>query len=283
MQAILVVSHACFLATARKSSYEIHAAYGATVGDTSTPAKISVQTIENAGGEGNNGFLARVESAAPHFAALPPLGGTPCEIRTNTSATAAANKPVCRLATNGGPFSMASGACQGVLYHNSVPLLTNWNATITSEGIHTAMFALTNESTWVIGNLDTGLAASLHIREALSGFGWLVRNGKAVKCTDSRRWCTEVAPRTAIGIDKDGRLLMLVVDGCEHCSQGEQGLSVRGTADLLVTLGAHHAINLDGGGSSVFYHNGSVADRPTCKDALTPVCERAVATVACVT
>lgn len=111
-----------------------------------------------------------------------------------------------------------------------------------------------------------------------------MRGGATVPCTASPRVCTEVAPRTAVGVDKEGRLLLLVVDGCENCpAVGEKGLTLTQTAELFTSVGAYHGINLDGGGSSVLYYNGTIVDRPTCSDEWTPVCERAVTTVLCVT
>jgi exopolysaccharide biosynthesis protein len=58
----------------------------------------------------------------------------------------------------------------------------------------------------------------------------------------------EMHPRTAVGIDKDtGQVLMLVVDGRQDFSRG---LTMVELANLMTTLGAEDALNLDGGGSS---------------------------------
>src|SRR6185437_1421703 len=55
-------------------------------------------------------------------------------------------------------------------------------------------------------------------------------------------------PRTAAGIARDGRRLILaVVDGREYQNAG---MTLRETADLMRGLGARDAINLDGGGST---------------------------------
>ncbi len=57
-------------------------------------------------------------------------------------------------------------------------------------------------------------------------------------------------PRTAVGYDQEGRWLFLVVaDGRQ---QGHsEGLTLHELAGILAELGAAHAINLDGGGSSI--------------------------------
>ncbi len=58
-------------------------------------------------------------------------------------------------------------------------------------------------------------------------------------------------PRTAVGIDADGRrLLILVVDGRSAVSRGYTMVEL---ADIMVALGAENALNLDGGGSSAMY------------------------------
>jgi hypothetical protein len=58
-------------------------------------------------------------------------------------------------------------------------------------------------------------------------------------------------PRTAVGIDADGRkLLILVVDGRSAVSRGYTMVEL---ADMMTALGAENAINLDGGGSSAMY------------------------------
>lgn len=58
-------------------------------------------------------------------------------------------------------------------------------------------------------------------------------------------------PRTAVGIDADGRkLLILVVDGRSAYSRGYTMVEL---ADVMTALGAENAINFDGGGSSAMY------------------------------
>jgi hypothetical protein len=56
-------------------------------------------------------------------------------------------------------------------------------------------------------------------------------------------------PRTAIGIDKNGRrLYLVVVDG--RMPGYSEGITLQELAELLLGAGAHFAMNLDGGGSS---------------------------------
>lgn len=68
------------------------------------------------------------------------------------------------------------------------------------------------------------------------------------------------APRTAIGLKKDGTVLVLVVDGRSNTSRG---LTLQELATYFLRLGACDAVNLDGGGSSVMVVNGDVVNKPS--------------------
>ncbi|WP_203245838.1 phosphodiester glycosidase family protein [Sporosarcina beigongshangi] len=78
----------------------------------------------------------------------------------------------------------------------------------------------------------------------------LVKNGKvelAIDPTSDR--ARERAPRTAIAIDKTGsKVFMVTVDGRQ--APYSQGMSLKEFAEYLVSIGADHALNLDGGGST---------------------------------
>ena len=68
------------------------------------------------------------------------------------------------------------------------------------------------------------------------------------------------APRTALGLKKDGTLLMLVVDGRSSASSG---MTLAELAQYLINLGAVSAVNYDGGGSSEMVINGKLVNKPS--------------------
>ena len=68
------------------------------------------------------------------------------------------------------------------------------------------------------------------------------------------------APRTAIGIDDFGNLILVVVDGRQALSKG---LTILEMADLMHSIGAKNAMNLDGGGSSTLFLDGKVVNKPS--------------------
>jgi exopolysaccharide biosynthesis protein len=67
------------------------------------------------------------------------------------------------------------------------------------------------------------------------------------------------APRTNVGITADGIVLLVVVDGRQ--SGYSIGMTLSEMGDLMLSLGAVSAFNLDGGGSSVMATRRSGADR----------------------
>lgn len=242
----------------------------------SKPAAFKTAVLSGAGGADRNitadGHLAIVSNAAPHFRALGPLGGQPCGNLEFTSRTAKSH--TCRWAVNGGPFNMSNGDCDEGFFIQSHKIV--------GSGGFTSMFGASSDGSWVIGTLNHSLVARWHVAWAINGFSWLVKNG-AIQVPFTPRSMLH-APRTAVGVDAHGRLMMLEVDGCEPykgCPL-KLGLSLYGTAELLVAHGALHAINLDGGGSSVTVENGTVISHPTDDDTWLPCEERRVANIACV-
>jgi N-acetylglucosamine-1-phosphodiester alpha-N-acetylglucosaminidase len=266
------------------ADYELVAGFGS---DPGAAARITKTVLPDAGGNVSghlapkaDGYLATVENGAPHFRALGPLGGSPCGVRTKTSETAGAAG--CRWAVNGGPFNMTSGACDcGVFVANrSVLGGGGWGGPGFFNGSAPApMFGVTSDHRWVVGVLNGSAAAALDVTWALPGFYWLVRGGRNVAGNSTYR-----APRTAVGVDAAGRLLLLEVDGCEPQKgcKFELGRTDADMGALLVQLGAVHAINLDGGGSSTAVEDGKVINRPTSTDQWLVKLERKVTTIVCV-
>lgn len=68
------------------------------------------------------------------------------------------------------------------------------------------------------------------------------------------------APRTAIGIKKDGTILLVAVEGR---SANSAGLTLEELAAYLVKLGAKDAMNFDGGGSTEMVINNEIMNDPS--------------------
>ena len=89
-----------------------------------------------------------------------------------------------------------------------------------------------------------------HPMEAVGGRPVLVRAGAIRPGVDSGgAFATSRHPRTAVGIARDGKRVMLVtVDGRQK--PYSDGMTLREIAELMLVLGARDALNLDGGGST---------------------------------
>ena len=84
-------------------------------------------------------------------------------------------------------------------------------------------------------------------------------------------------PRTALGIDAEGRYYLVVSDGRTRQSTG---LSLRELAEFMQSLGCTIAYNLDGGGSSTMVVDGNVINTPTTNGK--SIKERSVSDCVCI-
>ncbi|WP_263120741.1 phosphodiester glycosidase family protein [Cellulomonas sp. RIT-PI-Y] len=67
-------------------------------------------------------------------------------------------------------------------------------------------------------------------------------------------------PRTAVGVIDDNHLVFVVVDG--RSTGYSKGVTMTELAEIMQSLGATTAYNLDGGGSSTMYFNGELVNNP---------------------
>ena len=68
-------------------------------------------------------------------------------------------------------------------------------------------------------------------------------------------------PRTAVGVIGTNHLVFVVVDGRD--TGYSRGASLDELAQIMISLGATTAYNLDGGGSSEMWFGGEVVNRPS--------------------
>ncbi len=231
--------------------------------------KLTVQVVPRIPGLGANATLVTVGNPVGHFNVFFPFAPSNpgrCYGWANVTSSGAAHG--CAVAVNGGPFwfGNASTSCQGPLVSDSV-LVQNADGFI--------VFGLTASNQFVFGALTSQQVAQGGFVSLLSGFSMLVVDGQAQFSNDPL-----VASRTIIGVDVDGRLLLLLVDGIE---QLRQGWTIAEAAQYASALGMRYAVNLDGGGSTTLALAGGVlANRPTCHTPPFSVCERAVTTIVCI-
>jgi hypothetical protein len=130
-----------------------------------------------------------------------------------------------------------------------IPLITGDTLLVVGLGhtVNSALLLVAGDTVRVSRTLDP-----LMPMEAIGGRPQLLRDSIILGAVDSidNAGFRGLNPRTAVGYADNGkRLLIAVIDGRQPGFS--MGMSLRQTADLFRALGATHALNLDGGGSSV--------------------------------
>ena len=103
--------------------------------------------------------------------------------------------------------------------------------------------------------------------DATNGVPQLIKDGK-IDITWEQEKTTKAFvetrhPRTAVAKLKDGKFLMITVDGR---SESSGGIGLQDLAEYLLSIGAVDAMNLDGGGSTTMFLDGKVVNHPSDKE-----------------
>ena len=99
---------------------------------------------------------------------------------------------------------------------------------------------------------------SLNLKSAVTFGPVIIINGNPTIKSGNGGW--GIQPRTAIAQTKDGKILMLVIDGRQ---KGSIGATLRQVQDILLKYGAYNAFNLDGGASSTMVYNNKLVNNPS--------------------
>lgn len=99
---------------------------------------------------------------------------------------------------------------------------------------------------------------------AVSAGPRLVKNGSVFLTSKAEAFPSDIAigraPRTAVGVTKEGHIILFVVDGRQSSSIG---MTLQELAQFMQELGAVDAMNFDGGGSSEMVVNGKNVNNPS--------------------
>ncbi len=112
------------------------------------------------------------------------------------------------------------------------------------------------------------------VQTAVGGGPVLLQDGEIKITNDEELKFTGKAildkhPRTAMGYTRDGRLILLVIEG--RFPGKAEGATLTQEAQMLKELGCTEALNLDGGGSSSLLVNGKPTITPSDKEGQRPV------------
>ncbi len=148
-------------------------------------------------------------------------------------------------AVNGGFWSVFDQRAEGLVMHGG----TRWPRA--SDDEFYGFFGIDRRGRGVISKPSVVVRRVGHLREAISGRQLILADGRVTRKARCSDGCRYRQPRTAVGVSADGNTVYLVVvDGRQSHSRG---ISLANLAGLLAGLGAHRAINLDGGGSAAMY------------------------------
>lgn len=103
-----------------------------------------------------------------------------------------------------------------------------------------------------------------NVNHIISGGPYLVKKGQ-VFVDIAEQKLTPIGgrnPRTAVGYTANNNLVIVTVDGREEASVG---MTLTELANFMKSIGCYDAMNLDGGGSTVLYVNGKIANCPSIK------------------
>jgi len=152
--------------------------------------------------------------------------------------------------TNGTGYNMETGETSGVLVMNGVEYHP-----INKHGF----VGVLKDGTPVIGTEEEyNTIYKGKVQEAIAGFGTvLVKDGKInVEHTDN--YVDGRASRTAFGITKTGKIVLMVMDGRqEPVSCGGSMVEI---AQVMLDAGCVFAMNMDGGGSTTYVSKAEGAD-----------------------
>ncbi|TMS10732.1 N-acetylglucosamine-1-phosphodiester alpha-N-acetylglucosaminidase [Larimichthys crocea] len=237
------------------------------------------------------GHMTVVHDPLRTVSVLEPGGPGGCGMNQRATVVETAEAAGCLYAQNAGFFNTKTDQCLG-------NVVSDGRMVQDSGGVQNAQFGIRRDGTLVFGYLSEDDVSSNQTNpfvQLVSGVVWLLRNGEvyineslAAECNKTQETGTSIRPqfvdvvsaRTAVGHDADGKLILFHIDGQTE----RRGMSLWEVADFLKSYGVINAINLDGGGSSTYVADGSLASYPSDHCDLDDRwrCARRVSTILCV-
>ena len=135
-----------------------------------------------------------------------------------------------------------------------------WNSSF-----HTDFNRYVKHNTSLLKDLEDFLIRKMEEQTAIGGGPVLLQNGE-IKITNNEelkfagKAINDKHPRTAMGYTKDGKLIILMIEGRNTVAHGA---TLGQEAQILKDLGCWEALNLDGGGSSCMLVNGKETIKPS--------------------
>lgn len=222
---------------------------GQTFGQNAT---IKVYSLEEAG---YRGYMAKVRLHNPRAVRMV-LAGDSIENCKGETTSEAAKRTGAVLAVNAGGFY----AHEGRLLPVGITVIDGEVVTFSTYDPDLSFIGFNRSGQLVGGRIETmEELLALDVLHGASFLPTLLKDGK--KQPIPAAWANTRHPRTMIGHFENGDLLFIVIDGRR---QGWSiGVTLEEAQEKLLEFKVRDAYNLDGGGSSTFYYNGQVLNRPS--------------------
>lgn len=203
---------------------------------------------------GYRGYMAKVRLKNPQALKMV-LANNSVKSKGETTSQAA-KRTGAILAVNAGGFMTDK---EGYL----VPLgITVVDGTIRTFSTNTnlSFVGFNNKGRLVGANITTReQIEKMGILQGASFLPRLLQDGKRLPIP--KDWANTRQPRTLIGHFENGDLLLIVIDGRQKGYSN--GVTLEEAQQKLQEFHVVDAYNLDGGGSSAFYYNGKILNRPS--------------------
>jgi exopolysaccharide biosynthesis protein len=203
---------------------------------------------------GYRGYMAKVKLHDPSALKLV-LANDQVKSRGETTSEAA-KRTGAVLAINAGGFMRVGG---GLIAPVGITVVDGEILTFSDD--EKLSFVGFNKQGRLVGSTITS-REQLEEMDVLHGASFLptlLRDGK--KQPIPKDWANRREPRTLIGHFSNGDLLFIVIDG--RRKNWSSGVTLEEAQDKLLEFNVTDAYNLDGGGSSTFYYDGKVLNKPS--------------------
>lgn len=130
-----------------------------------------------------------------------------------------------------------------------------------NQNVKIVVCGFKKDGTFVTGKYSTSELLNMGVVQAASFGPQLIVDGKD-KVTNAINEAYGWAPRTAIGQESDGKVVMIITDGRFYHNKTHRGASMKDMADLLKKYNVVNAMALDGGGSTTMIYKGKLQLQP---------------------
>lgn len=162
---------------------------------------------------------------------------------------------------NAGGFYDPNGQGNGSIPDSMV--VHNGNVYYAQSGVREGFVGFDSNHLMHVGYLTPQDIKDRDIQSGVCFGPVLVANGE-----NKINYLSGVNPRTGIGQRSDGAILLLVIDGRQVSSMGATYLDM---AEIFLSYGAVNACNLDGGSSSMMWHQGEYINNCASVSGIRPI------------